>query len=197
MLVLCLEVAGCGGGTDSLRGDANAGAGGGAGAGGASGASGGGGADGGAAGADGGGAAGATDQASCLSALLAACPEQGACRYVPPDGGGPTRYCYENGVQVEASHTGSCAGDSHTVVTVRKPNGSLCYTYEAFQGYICESTTAGWKDASGAQIGIYSSSIQGTTFQCRTEAPAACTGACSSGPVFGSMPSGCAPTGCP
>jgi hypothetical protein len=183
VLVLGLAVASCGG-TDPLRGDANAGAGGGR----AGGASGGGGA---------GGDAGATDQASCLGALRVACPEEGACRYVPTDGGGPTRYCYENGVQVEASHTGSCAGDSHTVVTVRKPNGSVCYTYEAFQGYICESTTAGWTDASGAQIGIYSSSIQGTTFQCGSEAPADCTGACSSGPVFGSMPSGCEPTGCP
>lgn len=116
VLVLVIAATGCGG-SDPIRGEADGGRGG------AGGTTNGGDADAVGDGSDAGGSS--TDQATCLGPTWAACPEQGACRYTPTDAGGPTRYCYDNGVQVEASHTGSCAGDSHTFMTVRKPDGSV------------------------------------------------------------------------
>jgi len=93
----------------------------------------------------------------CLKNLMAACPTDGECTRTTVDAGSET--VFASGVRVTSTTqpgpTGFdyCFGGS-TVVTVRKPDGSVCYSVEshALQGEACESWYLTWRDASGATI---------------------------------------------
>jgi hypothetical protein len=75
-------------------------------------------------------------------------------------------FCYAGGVQADQTFTGSCAGDARLVVQVRKPDGSPCYTYEASMGYLCESQSITWRDASGAVVATESTFTGSDTVTC-------------------------------
>ena len=110
--------------------------------------------DGGPAGPDGGNAIALPD---CLKNLMAACPTDGECTRTTVDAGSE-EYAFDSGVRV-TSTTQPMPGFNYcfggpTVVTVRKPDGSVCYSLEsyAFKQQACEYWTLTWRDASGATV---------------------------------------------
>ena len=94
----------------------------------------------------------------CLKNLMAACPTGGgACTRTTVDAGSE-EYAFDSGVRV-TSTTQPMPGFNYcfggpTVVTVRKPDGSVCYSLEsyAFKQQACEYWTLTWRDASGATV---------------------------------------------
>jgi len=93
----------------------------------------------------------------CLKNLMAACPTDGECTRTTVDAGSE-EYAFDSGVRV-TSTTQPMPGFNYcfggpTVVTVRKPDGSVCYSLEsyAFIQQACEYSTLTWRDASGATV---------------------------------------------
>lgn len=196
--VLTAAPLGCSGGRSSADSGSSGGTTGGAAAGGAAGTSAGGvgGASGGAGGSQAGSAGGSapTDGGpdggipsalpDCLKNLLAACPTEGECTRTPVDGG--SEAVFASGVhatfttQPMPQGLSYCFGTS-TVVTVRKPDGSDCYSLEsyAYTSTACEYTNLIWRDASGATVatgstGGGSGAALVTSIACTGGAPASC-----------------------
>jgi hypothetical protein len=139
---------------------------------------------------------------SCLRALFAACPTDGACRSAPTDAGGqPTLYCYANGAQAEYTHREACTGDGRDVLQVRKPDGSLCYTFEVsgvLLAQACESATYTWTDASGQVIATGGSGLTQTSVTCAGSSEGvSCvrSSSCTLTSIF--IGTGCQSGGCP
>jgi len=95
----------------------------------------------------------------CLKNLMAACPTGGgACTRTTVDAGSE-EYAFASGgratftTQPVPPSLNYCF-DASTVVTVRKPDGSVCYSLEsyAFKQQACEYWTLTWRDASGATV---------------------------------------------
>ena len=89
----------------------------------------------------------------CLKDLLAACAPQGTCVATPADAAG-SAFCFASGVRVTLTYrpiSTLCNDSSVDVVTVSKPDGTPCYSYETYidQGLGCEHSTHTWKDAAG------------------------------------------------
>jgi hypothetical protein len=88
---------------------------------------------------------------------MAACPAEGECARTTVDAG--SEAVFASGVRAtfttQPMPQGSnyCFGTS-TVVTVRKPDGSVCYSLESYalQWQACEYTYLTWRDASGAAV---------------------------------------------
>jgi hypothetical protein len=147
-----------------------------------------------------GGAGGMSSVPSCLRDLIAACPADGACRSNATDGGPATLYCYAGGVQGHVTMTGSCVGDFHLVLQVRRPDGSPCYTYEDARGYMCESDSITWIDPSGTIVATASDTVTGTTVRCAASGEtlncaSSVSNPCTFGPIFANV--NCDPGACP
>ena len=98
-----------------------------------------------------------------------------------------------------------CFGTS-TVVTVRKPDGSVCYSLESYlnTAQACEYAHLVWRDADGVTVATGSSgggsgSALVTSIACTGGAPASCeasTGRCCTVNRFG-VPGCGSTTACP
>jgi hypothetical protein len=74
------------------------------------------------------------------------------------------------------------------VLEVRKADGSLCYTNEVHQGYMCESESFTWKDATGSVVATASFDLATSLhINCATGETGICTPAdvqCELGSVW-------------
>jgi hypothetical protein len=146
----------------------------------------------------------------CLKNLIAACPTEGECTQTAVDGG--SEAVFASGVhatfttQPMPQGLSYCFGTS-TVVTVRRPDGSDCYSLEsyAYTSTACEYTNLIWRDASGATVatgstGGGSGAALVTSIACTGGAPANCpasdTSRCCTLNRFGAPGCGSAPA-CP
>ena len=110
---------------------------------------------------------------SCLADLIAPCPLGGACTFSRNASGNGDRYCYASGTKfsVVANSTCSAPTNSMATSTVRKPDGSICYTVETIWYYnsACEAGTITWKDAQGQVVATAATNISMTTVTCTGE----------------------------
>lgn len=93
----------------------------------------------------------------CLKNLMATCATEGECTRATVDAG--SEYVFASGVRATFTMQPmppslNYCFDATTVVTVRKPDGSVCYSLEsyAFIQEACEYWTLTWRDASGATV---------------------------------------------
>jgi hypothetical protein len=173
-------------------------------------------------GASGSGGAAGTDgipaTPGCLAPFAAACPIAGACTW---GGGGVVagddyRYCFASGTQLTRHLTAACGSDppvasEMNTVTVRKPDGSICYSLEwtcACQ-FECEGMVI-WKDPAGKVVATGTTSVAGKSITCTASGETAsvpcaspsepgCNAWPSSVLVYGylNLPQSCDPGTCP
>ena len=140
---------------------------------------GGGGGIGGGGGAGGRGGAGGSGESppipACLAPFAAACPIAGTCTW---GGGSRVRrrlpfYCFGSGTRLTREVTIACTTEPPmptnevNKVTVRKPDGSVCYTLEwtcACQ-FQCEGAVT-WKDPAGQVVATGTTSVAGKSITC-------------------------------
>jgi hypothetical protein len=111
---------------------------------------------------------------SCLAQLAAPCLIGGACTYTAdPNIGGKDDWCFGSGVRLSSDPVTSCNGPQETIettnLTVRKPDGSICYTLEwtcnCANG--CADTGAvTWKDPAGNVVATGHTTNQSTSISC-------------------------------
>jgi hypothetical protein len=124
-----------------------------------------GGSDGGASGNDGAAGNGAgTSPPSCLQALFAACPTDGACTRPAGDGGSAdsSRRCFASGVVATSASEADASIGPTTIVTVTKSDGSVCYTLEdaLVAAHGLETGLWTWKDPAGNTVATASYSTE-------------------------------------
>jgi hypothetical protein len=96
---------------------------------------------------------------SCLQNLVTACPLAAACTFSRSAGGAADRYCFASGATLEIMQVTFCDAAmtvpaATTVQTVRKADGSVCYTVEStcVCSMGCEQTNVTWRDAAGQAV---------------------------------------------
>jgi hypothetical protein len=87
--------------------------------------------------------------------FFAACGTNVECHAGRTDGGITDRYCYVSGARAVYTQMEACTSVGRSVVTVTKPDGSPCFTYEisdVFPGSACENGNEVWRNAAGETV---------------------------------------------
>jgi hypothetical protein len=112
---------------------------------------------------------------SCLAQLASSCLLGGACTYsTDPNIGGKFEWCFGSGARVSREPITYCGSDppqmnEATRLTIRKPDGSVCYTLEwtcSCQDPCVETGAVTWKDPAGNVVATGQTTYQSTRISC-------------------------------
>jgi hypothetical protein len=92
------------------------------------------------------------DLPRCLQDLLQACPARGGC--VQQNGALP-QICYDSGVRVNYTISGTCMSTGRSVAEVTSADGTPCYSLETsnvFPQHACEDGNYTWRTPAGQVV---------------------------------------------